>query len=263
VKKYISTAVLLLVLISVSGCDEDILHDLSEMRANQVLLVLERAQISAEKVRSGKEWVIRVPKAQALQALSTIEESRILVRDLERHKEQSGGLMQSREDRELANERELSWDLETTLERIPGVREAKVHLSIESDSPLAKVKAKTLSSASVLLVIVQEDPLLSEKVKQLVSGAAGLPPTQVSVVMTKMEEPMRRALVPTTKLPPAFLPVLGSGLGALFALFLGFSFIRRIRRRRPKTISMLSDSPLRPQSSFPDPVQRRDGMEIQ
>lgn len=257
--------VLLLCLLGtlVCGCKEEILHDLSEMRANQVLLILERAQISAEKIRSGKDWVVRVPDGQAMEALSLIDESRLMVRDLERNKDQSRGLMQSREDRAQANERELAWDLENTLERMPGVREAKVHLSIESDSPLAKVKTRPPSSASVLLVVAKEDAAVVEKAKQLIAGAAGLPATQVSVVLTKIEEVAKRSLVPASRTGADWLPLMGGVAGVVSVLLIGTAFLRRVRRR-PKTLGMLADTPLRPQMSFPDAVQiQRDEMELQ
>ena len=81
-----------MLLLSVTACRETILHDLDELRANQVIVVLSHAGVEGIKERDGAKWSVSVPKESAPTALETLEESRILKRDLQRFQEEPSGL---------------------------------------------------------------------------------------------------------------------------------------------------------------------------
>jgi type III secretory pathway lipoprotein EscJ len=179
--KGVRTALLGACILVLSGCKEQILHDLDESTANRVQLALSRAAVKAEKRRVGKHWSIAVEAEQVNAALATVERSRILRTDLERAAEQ-GGLLQSAEDRVRADERQTAVRTERTLERVPGVLEARVHLH-HSGSLRFLPDSRPAGSASVLLVSEKGSRLDVAEIRSFVAGAAGLKPEQISVLM--------------------------------------------------------------------------------
>ena len=174
----------LLILIASSGCEETILHDLDELRANQVLVVLSREGISAEKKREGALWNVEVSSSEISLALSTLEESRVLKRELSRFAEKSSGLMPSREERTYLAERQLAWNLEGTLEQLPGVLEARVHLYLENKEQFSLEPQKSSDSASVLVVYSGAHSPLPEEIREIVAGASGVKKESVSVIFS-------------------------------------------------------------------------------
>ncbi len=178
-----------LLLLFCAGCKEELFHDLDELRANQVRLVLEKSGIAAEKNRSGNLWNIRVSTNLVARALTAIEESRVLVRDLERFKEQSSGVVQSREERGRWAERQQAWGLEQTLERIPGVREARVHLRLVEESSFGFSKPQEKESASILLVVAEERESLKEEARKIISGGTGMTAESVLVITSLAVRP--------------------------------------------------------------------------
>ncbi|MFN8389857.1 MAG: hypothetical protein U0136_06175 [Bdellovibrionota bacterium] len=175
------------------GCREEILHDLDELHANQVQLVLNHAGIESEKVRSGALWNVTVSRSRSAGALSSLEQSRVLWRDLSRFKEQSGGFIQSREERARESERQVSWTMEQTLERLPGVLEARVQLEI-ADQSADLSAAHQPRSGSVLLVVNELKAPDVHEVKQLVAGGTGLSPEAISVVVAQPPKEARPML---------------------------------------------------------------------
>lgn len=179
---------LLCFMIVLAGCREDIAHDLSEVRANQVLILLRRNGLEPEKSRNGTQWSVSVPHSDTLRALVLVNQSRVLDHDLDRFRESAKGFVQSREERQQAGERALAWGLETTLERIPGVLEARVHLRTDGTTASAK---GSVNSAGVLLLVEGDGETASTTARSLVSGGAGIPAESVSVAISKMSFDMQ------------------------------------------------------------------------
>ena len=170
-----------------AGCGEKILHGLDELRANQVTVVLARAGIDSRKVRDGSSWAVEVDDDSVTGALQALEESRILMRDLTRFRDQPSGLLMSREERAHHLERKFAWNLEQTLERVPGVLEARVHLFEQDGDPdvfAAAQESDEVESGSVLLVTDGNTEISPSYVQQLVSGASGIPAKQISVLLS-------------------------------------------------------------------------------
>ena len=176
------------VLLAFTACEEKILHDLDELQVNQVRVVLARAGIEATKVREGALWSVSVAAAEATRALTHLEESRVLKKNLRKFDDESSSLIQSREERTHFLERKLSWGLEQTLERIPVVLEARVHLYLEPGEKLALLPEKKRQSASVLIVSTEEGAIDVESVKELVAGASGIESASVTVVLSYYSE---------------------------------------------------------------------------
>ena len=231
----------LLFLLAFSGCEETILHDLDELRANQVLVVLSRVGISAEKKREGALWNVEVNSSEISLALSTLEESRVLKRELSRFAEKSSGLMPSREERTYLAERQLAWNLEGTLEQLPEVLEARVHLYLENKDHFSLEPQKHSDSASVLLVYSGANPPMPEEIREIVSGASGVKKESVSVIFSAANSPTndpKQETKPETSLALAKpqisdnlqgqeknLPLKTSNHSFLFLLFIGSAML--------------------------------------
>jgi len=164
------------------GCREAVIHDLEELQANRIAVVLAAAQIPATKAREGAKWSILVPSPKVGMALSAIEESRAVRPAAVKH-QKSTGLILSREERAIMIERSASAALEQTLERLPEVREARVHLHLPSSYHFELAPAAVRGSGSVLIVASPTAAVNISHVKELVASAAGIAAEAVTVVI--------------------------------------------------------------------------------
>jgi type III secretory pathway lipoprotein EscJ len=172
---------LLVLAVLACGCKETILHDLSELQANQVRIVLSRSNISAEKVREGNVWSVTVPSSRATAALALLAEERVL-KPRPEIEEDSNSFIQSYEERTRKQERSLAVGLEHTLERIPGILEARVHLHFSRERMLQLVPEQPKHSASVVLLIPERTKLDESHIQALVAGASGIANEDISVI---------------------------------------------------------------------------------
>ena len=179
-----------------AGCRETILHDLDELQANRVLVALAEVQIDAEKVREGTTWSIAVTRDQSMKALSHLERSRTVKPSELRSAQQGNSMMLNREERLQILERQLATNIEQTLERLPAVLEARVHLYLEHQDPLQVTTSIKKESASVLLITASASQINRDQVAQLVAGASGIPAASVAVFT---EAPSSQS---TTQAPP-------------------------------------------------------------
>lgn len=179
--KYRAAILLLPWLLLASACREEILHDLEEMDANAVRVALDEHGIDAQKIRSGNGWVLTVPSDQAIDALALVDAKHLVRRKEAYRYEPEGGLIKSRDERRHQQERARSAALEQTLESIPGVREARVHLTLGGGGSRRETGTDS-GSASVLLVTNNESKIDRVEVQRLVSGAAGIDIDHVLVV---------------------------------------------------------------------------------
>ena len=161
-----------------SACKETILHDLSESQANQVIVVLAKSNIEAQKVRASNQWNIEVPKKQIATALGKIQDSRVL-RNPEFQTSKRQNLIMSREEKSHYLTRATEGNLENTLERLPNVLEARVHLNYQK----SKDKNKPLNnSASVLIISQRPEEISIGHIKKLIAGGAGIEENFISVL---------------------------------------------------------------------------------
>ncbi len=169
-----------------TGCKEQILHDLSEMDANRLLTRLGAASITAEKIKQAdSRWSLSVDQQDSLAALSLLSEARVL-RDSNKKSEEASPLVSNREDQRFRFERRLSGELEETLGALPGVLEARVHLNLPPVDPLfGRPSRDNKGSASILIVLKRESELQVDSVAQLVSGASGISREGVSVLLSE------------------------------------------------------------------------------
>lgn len=181
-------ALFALILLCIVGCKETVLHGIDEGRANQITLLLERAGIQSSKHLSGSNWDVRVERENLGAALRTIENSRILTRAENRFKPQDSSLIPSENQQAQAAERQISWSIEETLERIPGVVEAKVHLWLNKPAQLGLTSQETTArSASALLLTEPSVDLNADELRNLLNGATGAPLNAISVIIRPTE----------------------------------------------------------------------------
>lgn len=179
----------LLLVLLVSGCGVELEHGLDERQANEVESVLEAAGISADKVaEEGHEgaYTIVVPRSAAGRAFALLES-----RDLPRHSLRGlsdtfahGALLPSPVEDRARYEAALAAELERSLEEVPGVLSARVHLALPPEEPLVGEEAHARATASVLLKTDKPLGLRDADIKRLVAGAVnGLQPADVGVVV--------------------------------------------------------------------------------
>lgn len=250
----------LLVCWVISGCQEQILHDLSEAEANKVLSRLSSSGSSADKVlQSDGRWAISVPRDKVLPALSFLDTHRVLSsREGDPKPKSQSGLVPSREEQWFRYERSVSQSIEDSLTTMQGVLEARVHLHLPESDPLFGTRRDDRGSGSVLMVIDPRFQAKDEELAALVAGAAGISATQVRVLRStapaaRHESPAEVAVVEPLEARPAvsgdqvpidlsraasdstvtrrvevgIASVVGAGIAALGALL--------VRRRKPRT----------------------------
>jgi type III secretion protein J len=145
--------VLLLVLVlGITACSQPLYTQLTEQEANEVVAVLNRAGLSATKAAKGdKAWGVDInptDMAQAMEALTVAGLPRQRYATLGELFKREGLVATPTEER-VRFIHGVSQELSNTLSAIDGVVEARVHLVIPQNDPLAdKPRA---SSASVFV----------------------------------------------------------------------------------------------------------------
>lgn len=245
---------LLLCSIGVSSCRETIAHNLDEARANRGQLLLTRSGIRAEKVRDGTGWGLSVPTGELLRALEIITKGRV-VRDPSPESEPGSSFVSTSEERERAAERELMAALEHSLELLPGVLEARVHLrgiaqrgtvstdllarsgvvpqsaAAGAENGFRSRMQRRAGTASVLLIVDGEATLDESTVTRIVAGGSGIAPSEIATVIT-------RTVISGTVISEAGAPLDGDQLP-----------------RAPLSSTSLRGSPLRSDPLRSDPLR--------
>jgi len=181
-------------LVVLAGCNrESIVHDLTERDANRLVTELHGEGIDAtRKVQSDGRYTLEVEQGRVVRALQFLQSNR-LVREESERKSGGGAFGATREDRRFHYERSISRELEETLERIPGIREARVHLNIPATESLFNRGVDfPAPTASVLVVAASRADVDKEALARLVAGAAGLGAPRVTVIVEKADPPVER-----------------------------------------------------------------------
>lgn len=166
-----------------AGCREQVVHDLSEARANMILSRLTGAGMSGEKVRDAAgKWAISVPEYASASTIQFLERARLLTSRTGAGAPDRAGLLMSRHEQRMVHERRLSSEIETTLASLPGILDARVHLNLPFDEPFGP-KQQRKSSASVLLVADAITNRPVDHIAALVAGASGINPRDVEVLI--------------------------------------------------------------------------------
>jgi len=243
------------VLLMFTACSERIVHDVSEHKANKIIVALARSGIDANKTREGSLWSIKVPGSKSTLALKFLQEARLLESEARKKQKSSSSFIQNNQERNRTLGNQIAEELENTLERFPQVVEAHVHLNIAGKKLLMANEHKK-GSASVLLVSDSPDTIQMEDIQQIVSGAAGLETLNVSVVVVKPEKRAWPTPKPSPLVSQSSMVNQKSLIGiivSLFAVFVVSFLLKKTSKEKSDFKSSLSEtSPSK--TSLPEPT---------
>lgn len=230
-----------LVLCAAACGREELLHELDERQASEVVVALDDGGIAAHKVRPGGaegSYSVEVATSDAPRALRILAE-----RDLPRPRPPGlgevfgkGGLVPTPTEERALYQHALAGELSRSLEGVEGVVGARVHLALADADPLRPAE-RPLPRASVLVrcrpSACATVRALEPGIRALVAGAADrLEGAAVSVVVTEAREapPPAPPAGPRVGLPLALAAAAGAGALASLALWLRVRL--RVRARR-------------------------------
>lgn len=184
-------SLLLALVLASSGCDVDIYQDLSEKRLSEALVALRQAGVPADKRLlsrgsngRGSTFALTVPRGEETRALAFLAE-RGLPRPAEASAAAPSRLLFLPGSGRAETAGALSLALAETLERMPEVSEARVHLALpeaEPFSPLGSLRP----TAAVYLKLRAPLPAKDAEIAALVAHAVpGLDAQDVSVLCTQ------------------------------------------------------------------------------
>ena len=182
-----------------SGCSVEVLHDIDEGQANDIVDQLHRRGIEADKVRitrgNSTSYTLRVSRRDAPRAWRLLRQNNLPRPHRRGLGETFGdvGLVPTVTQEQALMRHALAGELERSLESIDGVVQARVHVVLpEKRAPFASASAKTTTArAAVLLVTRNPAPIKEEAVRQLVSGSVDqLDSDRVNVVITQTQQAM-------------------------------------------------------------------------
>ncbi|MCC6749686.1 MAG: secretion protein [Deltaproteobacteria bacterium] len=250
------SGILLLALAASSGCTVELLHDIDESEANEILDALQRDGIGAKKhrVTQGNKptYMLEVRRADAPQAWRILRQQSLPQPKRSGLGEVFGkvGLVPTATQERAMLRHALSGELSRTLQSVEGVREARVHVVLPERDPLAPLDAAApRPRASVLLKVAGTAPLTEPQVRQLVAGAVdGLDAASVSVVIVRGQPaPSRAAEVAALASVGPFVvdassraTLLVTLVGMVLALLtLGLGLLFALRRQRSLRLALV------------------------
>lgn len=243
---YVGPVLLLGPALLLAGCArEELLHDLDERQASEVVVALDDGGIGARKVRPGGAegaFAVEVSPEDAPRALRVLAE-----RDLPRPRPPGfgevfakGGLVPTPTEERARYQHAVAGELARSLEGLDGVVGARVHIALADTDPLhpgerPPPRASVLVRCRPTACAAVRD--LEPGLRALVAGAADrLDPAAVSVVVTEAREAPRTEPPPRPRLPLAVLLSAIAGAGALGAL--SFWLTGRLRRAGTTTTAL-------------------------
>ncbi|HNN90799.1 MAG TPA: hypothetical protein PKI03_00960 [Pseudomonadota bacterium] len=173
------------------GCDVDVCQDLSERRLSEALIALRQAGVHAEKRLQqrggggrGSTFALTVPRAEETRALALLAE-RGLPRPPEASAAPSNRLLFLPGSPRGESAQALGAALAETLERMPEVSEARVHLALPEPEPFSPT-GSLRPTAAVYLRLRAPLPAKTSDIAALVAHAVpGLDAQDVSVLATE------------------------------------------------------------------------------
>lgn len=199
--KWIGWCLLVVLLAGTWGCREEVYHDLSERRANELVVALEQEGIRADKVQdpsSDGKWMVTVPSGEKVRAWKTLESNGLPKPDVQGFGEfyPTGGLIPTSSEEQILFQYATAQELRKTLLKVDGVVDAQVNLVLPEE-PRVKLANTEVEPprASVLVKYTptraspKENPVTREQIEKLVAGGVkGLERKRVEVIMTEARD---------------------------------------------------------------------------
>lgn len=239
--------------VALSACTVELQHDLSEDDANDIYVLLQNNGIEAKKLKEEggnvPRYIISVGKqdvSAAAQLLRAYALPRPYVDGLSVFKKMKGMIPTQTEERAMFIEA-LGGEISNSLNRIPGVLEARVIVMIPETNDLTQPEKKPMPSVSVFIkyrgnASTEDKPPVSEnEVKEFVATAVPeLRKDSVTVLMKKAaameaeQDPDTRyqtvmGLRMTKQSAEQFKVLVGVGAFIVLAMagLTGFAFVRK------------------------------------
>jgi len=248
----VGRAALLAGLAGLGGCDAELYHDLPERRANEAVLALREAGVRADKRLEQRavgprpaSFAVTVAQADEPRALRLLAE-RGLPRAVSPPAAAASSLLGLPGDGRAEAVTALQARLGETLESLPAVQEARVHLALPEPEPLHPL-GQLRPTASVLLRLRAPLSLAAADVALLVARAVpGLDAADVAVVSTPAlaapspagtPEPSPGMAGAAARAPAWLLPLLLSLCVALLGVCVALLAALRVRRRPPASLA--------------------------
>lgn len=226
----------------VTACSARVAGGLGESDANEVVAALDRAGIAADKRSEGggaeSRFAVEVERGELGAALRVLEDSALPRRVdpgiAETYAEPS--LVPSSNEERARYHAAIAGELASTLERIDGVLDARVHLGLPEPRDLPIEGAPAGARASVLLEVRRGAHVDHAGVRALVAGAVdGLPESAVSVVVVQTgaaeRGPRWRSVGPFRVAPGSSVP-LASTLATSILLHIATAIVLILLVRR-------------------------------
>jgi type III secretion protein J len=202
VRKVVKLTALALVFCALAGCQVELYSKLGEREANDMIALLHKNGIGAERsfAKDGTNQ-IKVEESQLAQAIELLKANGLPRRTFTNMGEvfKSSGLISSPTEERARFIYALSEELSRTISDIDGVLSARIHVVLPKNDLLRQ--DATPSSASVFIRHDARAPLKSllPHVKMLVANSIeGLSYEKVSVVLVPVERPSVEAAAPRT-----------------------------------------------------------------
>jgi type III secretion protein J len=200
-KRLISFSALIALLL-LTGCKETLLSRLSELQANQVLAALSEAGIAANKEQTDENnWVIAVQGDQLGRASALLQSQGIPHAKHVPMGEifKKDGLIPSASEERIRYVAGLSEELSMTLRKIPGIVDARVHVVIPHNDPLASRVKPSTASVFVKHRDKVDMSIIGNNIKDLVAaGVDGLDIKNVALFSFPVAEVSPPKVVPAT-----------------------------------------------------------------
>jgi type III secretion protein J len=203
------------------GCSSEIIHDVSEAEANEILGALQQRGLGGEKLRhvqgSKASYTVRVARADAVQAWRVLRDENLPRPERKGLGEVFGTstlVPTATQERALIHHA-LAGELSKTLQSVAGVLEARVHVVLPARDPLAPADVPAPAPrASVLLRTSGPSPLSRVEVQQLVAGSVdAMKPEAVSVlIVSSHQQPPATATGALSRLGPFLVAESSRGL---------------------------------------------------
>jgi len=183
------------------GCREEVYHGLSERRANELVVALEREGIRADKVgdpSADGKWMVTVPSGEKVRAWKSLESDGLPKPEVEGFGEfyPTGGLIPTSSEERVLFQYATSQELRKTILKIDGVVDAQVNLVLPEEprvqlanTEIEPPRASVLVKYTPTRASAETQPVTRAQVKKLVAGGVkGLDRERVEVILTAARE---------------------------------------------------------------------------
>ena len=182
---YLKTSLFYLLIFLSSGCKEELLHNLDETKANKIVLALfeEGIEIQKQKQKDGG-WTLIGDHQDLILSIRKIEELKLL--KTKSFKNESSLILNSKEENEYLENKKIE-KIETTLNDLPGIVDAKVHINLyeEKLNFFLQKHEELKGTASVIIFAKNNFNFSNEEVIDIVSGASGIKKENINLIIKK------------------------------------------------------------------------------